>query len=57
MGRHIWNNEMSLQSVNPNRPFDIWAINFVSPFPQREKRIGEKYIITAVEYVTKWAEE
>jgi hypothetical protein len=26
------------------------------PFPQRERRTGAKYIITVVEYVTKWEE-
>jgi hypothetical protein len=45
-----------LHSVNPSLPFEIWAIDFVSPFPKREKRSGEKYIITTVEYLTKWEE-
>jgi hypothetical protein len=56
MGRPLWKNEIPLQSVNSSLPFEIWAIDFVRPFPQREKRIGAKYIITAVEYVTKWEE-
>ena len=29
---------------------------FIGPFPIPAKRIGARYIITAVEYVTKWAE-
>jgi hypothetical protein len=45
-----------LHSVNPSLPFEIWAIDFVGPFPRREKRSGEKYIITIVEYLTKWEE-
>jgi hypothetical protein len=43
--------------VNSSLPFEIWAIDFVVPFPQREKIIGVKCIITMVEYVTKWEEE
>jgi transposase InsO family protein len=53
----LWNNEIPLQLVNTNRPFEICSIDFVDPFPQREKRTCEKYIITIVEYVTKWAKE
>ena len=36
--------------------FEIWAIDFIGPFPIPTKRAGAWYIITAVEYVTKWAE-
>ena len=36
--------------------FKIWAINFIGPFPIPTKRTSARYIITAVEYVTKWAE-
>jgi hypothetical protein len=56
LGRPLWKNEIPLSSINPNRAFKIWAIDFIGPFPQRERRTGAKYIITAVEYVTKWAE-
>jgi hypothetical protein len=52
----LWKNEIPLHSVNPSLPFEIWAIDFVGPFPKREKISGEKYIITTVEYLTKWAE-
>ena len=43
-------------SVNPSLTFEIWAIDFIGPFPIPTKRIGAMYIITAVKYVTKWAE-
>ena len=36
--------------------FEIWAINFIGPFPIPAKRIYVRCIITIVEYVTKWAE-
>ena len=47
---------MSLISVNPSLAFEIWAIDFIGPFPIPAKRTGARYIITAVEYVTKWAD-
>jgi hypothetical protein len=47
LGRPLWKNEMPLSSINPNRAFKIWAIDFVGPFPQRERRTGAKYIIIA----------
>ena len=37
--------------------FKIWAIDFIGPFPIPTKRTGARYIITTVEYVTKWGEE
>ena len=47
---------MPLISVNPSLTFEIWAIDFIGPFPIPAKRTGARYIINAVEYVTKWAE-
>ena len=47
---------MHLISVNPSLTFEIWAIDFIGPFPIPTKRTGARYIITVVEYVTKWAE-
>ena len=47
---------MLLISINPSLIFEIWAIDFIGPFPIPPKRSGVRYIITAVEYVTKWAE-
>ena len=47
---------MTISSINSNRLFKIWAIDFVGPFPQRERIIGAKYIITLVKYVTKWVQ-
>ena len=47
---------MLLISVNPGLTFEICSIDFIGPFPILAKRIGGRYIITAVEYVTKWEE-
>ena len=46
---------MRLQQ-NPSLTFEIWAIDFIGPFPIPAKRTSARYIITAIEYVTKWAE-
>jgi hypothetical protein len=36
--------------------FNKWVIDFVGPINPPAKRTGERYIITAVEYLTIWAE-
>ena len=56
LGRPLPSTEIPLISVNPSLKFEIWAINFIGPFPIPTKRTGERYIITTVEYVTKWEE-
>ncbi|KAJ9557611.1 hypothetical protein OSB04_012225 [Centaurea solstitialis] len=33
--------------------FDVWGIDFMGPFPDSQ---GNKYILVAVDYVSKWAE-
>ena len=48
---------MPLISINPSLTFELWAIDFIGPFPIPAKRSGARYMITAVEYVTKWAED
>ena len=47
---------MPLISINPSLTFEIWAIDFIGPFPILAKRSGARYIITTVEYATKWEE-
>ena len=43
-------------SVNPSLTFEIWSIDFIGPFLIPTKRTGARYIITTIEYVTKWVE-
>ena len=33
--------------------FDLWGIDFMGPFPPSD---GKKYILVAVDYVSKWVE-
>ena len=35
---------------------DKWAIDFVGPINPPGKRMGTRYIITAIDYLTKWDE-
>ena len=36
--------------------FDKWAIDFVGPINLSGKQIGTRYIIIAIDYLTRWAE-
>ena len=36
--------------------FDKWAIDFVGPINPPAKKSGARYIITATDYLTHWAE-
>ncbi|GKA85853.1 reverse transcriptase domain-containing protein [Tanacetum coccineum] len=44
---------MPLNSIQVSEIFDIWGIDFIGPFPKSHKF---KYILVAVDYVSKWAE-
>ena len=35
--------------------FDKWAIDFVGPINPPGKRTGARYIITVIDYLTRWA--
>ena len=46
---------MPLLPISPNLTFEIWAIDFIVLFPKQGKRTEARYIITTVEFMTKWA--
>lgn len=39
------------------QPFKKWAIDFVGPIQPSGKKTGARYIITVMDYLTRWAEE
>nr|GFA75578.1 reverse transcriptase domain-containing protein [Tanacetum cinerariifolium] len=46
--------EMPQNSIQVCEILDIWGINFMGPFPSSQ---GNKYILVAVDYLSKWFEE
>ncbi|GJW35125.1 reverse transcriptase domain-containing protein [Tanacetum coccineum] len=44
---------MPLTNVIVSEVFDIWCIDFMGPFPSSR---NNKYILVAVDYVSKWVE-
>ncbi|GJW82738.1 reverse transcriptase domain-containing protein [Tanacetum coccineum] len=46
-------NQMPLTNIFVSEVFDIWGIDFMGPFPSSGKN---KYILVAVDYVSKWVE-
>jgi hypothetical protein len=45
--------EMPQQPILEVEVFDVWGIDFMGPFPSS---MGNKYILIAVDYVSKWIE-
>ncbi|KAI5335638.1 hypothetical protein L3X38_025771 [Prunus dulcis] len=46
-------NQMPLNNILEVELFDVWGIDFMGPFPESWKN---KYILVAIDYVSKWVE-
>ena len=44
---------MPLTNILEIELFDVWGIDFLGPFPPS---YGKKYILVAMDYVSKWVE-
>nr|GEZ52462.1 reverse transcriptase domain-containing protein [Tanacetum cinerariifolium] len=52
-GKISQRDEMPQNSIQVCKIFHIWGINFMGPFPSSR---GNKYILVAVDYLSKWVE-
>nr|GFA98241.1 reverse transcriptase domain-containing protein [Tanacetum cinerariifolium] len=52
-GKISQKDEMPQNSIQICEIFDMWGINFMGPFPSSK---GNKYILVAVDYLSKWVE-
>nr|GEY40535.1 reverse transcriptase domain-containing protein [Tanacetum cinerariifolium] len=52
-GKISQRDEMPQSSIQVCEIFDVWGIDFIGPFPSSR---GNKYILVAVDYLSKWVE-
>nr|GEZ86351.1 reverse transcriptase domain-containing protein [Tanacetum cinerariifolium] len=52
-GKISQRDEMPQNSIQTCEIFDVWGIDFIGPFPSSR---GNKYILMAVDYLSKWVE-
>nr|GEZ37515.1 reverse transcriptase domain-containing protein [Tanacetum cinerariifolium] len=52
-GKNSQRDEMPQNSIQVCEIFDVWGIDFMGPFPSSK---GNKYILVAVNYLSKWVE-
>ncbi|GKA06384.1 reverse transcriptase domain-containing protein [Tanacetum coccineum] len=52
-GKILQRNEMPQNSIHVYEIFDVWGIDFMGPFLSSR---GNKYILVAVDYLSKWVE-
>nr|GEY98792.1 reverse transcriptase domain-containing protein [Tanacetum cinerariifolium] len=53
LGKDSQKDEMPQNFIQICKIFDVWGIDFMGPFPSSK---GNKYILVAVDYLSKWVE-
>ncbi|GJR49088.1 reverse transcriptase domain-containing protein [Tanacetum coccineum] len=53
-GKISQRDEMPQNAIQVCEIFDVWGIDFIGPFPSSR---GNKYILVAVDYLSKWVKE
>ena len=48
--------ELPLQPIRALQPFEKWVVDFVGPISPVARHLQARYIITATDYLTRWAE-
>ena len=48
--------ELPLQHVRALQPFEKWVVDFIGPIAHVARHSQARYIITATDYLTRWAE-
>lgn len=55
-GRPSRRDELPLNPQVSLHPFEKWAIDFIGPIQPARKKTDAQYIITTMEYLTRWEE-
>jgi len=56
MGRPSQRDTLPLKIQVSLQPFEKWEIDFIGPIQPPGKKTGARYIITTMEYLTRWEE-
>jgi len=56
VGKMSRQDELPLQSVREIWEFEKWVVDFIGPINTSTKRSKARYIITTIDYLTRWAE-
>jgi hypothetical protein len=56
VGKPSHRDELPLQPVRALQTFEKWAVDFIGPIKPTTKHSKARYIITATNYLTHWAE-